>query len=180
MISTRYAESLKTARIKDVARYPHSVTTTRPTHAQGDGSGTSETETSGTTNETSATSDTNASGMSETSSGCRRRRRIAPFSSLTLQCRWTLTPLHTHPACPAQTGWRKFLSDSMRAIMSHDQGQRTSESQPDASRADKSCIAAEIVTESDQAAFASNQTDSTPDVTCTTDPATHEEDRLCV
>ena len=38
-----------------------------------------------------------------------------------------------------------------------------------ASRADKSCTAAEIVTESDQAASASNHTDSTADVTCTTD-----------
>ena len=47
--------------------------------------------------------------------------------------------------------------------------------QPGASRTAKSCTAAGSVTESDQAAFVYNHTDSKADITCTTDADTRED-----
>ena len=79
----------------------------------------------------------------------------------------------------ANTGRRKFLQVPS-TFASADQGQSTAESQPGASRVDKICTGAGIVTESDQAAFGSNPTGSKAGVTGTTEAATHEDGAVCV
>ena len=204
VFTTQHEQSLKTARSKDVARYLTASPTPRPTQPQSEGDGKSETsatnvtsgtsETFGTMNETSGTSETSASGKSETSAGGMCRRSVAHTTAptlqstqqptMTIQCLITpqrlliLTQVHTHiQSVIGTTGWSKLLQIFMRTAMSHQliRSSQHPRGHPGASRADKSCTAAGIVTEFDQAAFASNHTDSKADVMCTTDAATHED-----